>query len=107
MTFKKPAAIALATLLLLPVPAWSFESNDTSTSTMFYVSIPLDRGGTGKDPGPTFGLQLQGKREHQVVRLDTRMMRFAGLGVDDRAAADAPSPRSPIPASDLTARLRR
>jgi hypothetical protein len=47
---------------------------------MFYVSIPLDFGLTRKEQHWAAGLQLQGKREYQVVNVDSRMFNFLPMG---------------------------
>lgn len=53
-----------------PAPAFD------GAQTVFYVSIPLDR----PSSEVSFGLRLQGNREHQAVNIDSRVLRFVSLG---------------------------
>ncbi|TAK85843.1 MAG: hypothetical protein EPO20_08545 [Betaproteobacteria bacterium] len=62
------AALALST------PALAFDPADADSSTVFYVSIPLDGGLARKDRVPVFGLRLQGKREYETLRIDTKLL---------------------------------
>ena len=65
---------ALAAALAMSTPGWAFDPRDLGPSTMFYVSIPLDGGLARKDRVPVFGLQLDGKREYETVRIDTKLL---------------------------------
>jgi hypothetical protein len=78
MAFKKMAAVAA--MVAVATPSLAFDTKDAGTSTMFYVSIPLDFGLTRKEQHWAAGLQLQGKREYQVVNLDSRMFNFLPMG---------------------------
>ena len=78
MAFKKLAAFAA--MLAVATPGLAFDHRDAGTSTMFYVSIPLDFGLTRKEQHWAAGLQLQGKREYQVVNVDSRMFNFLPMG---------------------------
>ena|SRR5687768_2125244 len=72
---KKHVA-ALAALAIVASPSYAFDPRESAaTSTMFYVSVPLD-GRTPKEQAPVWGLQLQGKRDYQAVKLDTRLFNF-------------------------------
>jgi hypothetical protein len=62
------AALALST------PALALDPADANRSTVFYISIPLDSGLARKDRVPAFGLQLQGKREYETLRIDTKLL---------------------------------
>jgi hypothetical protein len=71
---------ALAAALIIAAPAAAFDDlRDTGPSTMFYLSIPLDAR-TAKEQRPAFGLQLQGQRAYETVRIDSRMFSFLPLG---------------------------
>ena len=71
---------ALAAAMMLAAPAAAFDDlRDTGPSTMFYLSIPLDAR-TAKEQMPAFGLQLQGNRPYETVRIDSRMFGFLPLG---------------------------
>jgi hypothetical protein len=79
MTLKKLAAIAA--LVAVATPSFAFDMKDASpTSTMFYVSIPLDNSVARKDREWAYGLQLQGKRDFQAVNIDSKMLSFLPLG---------------------------
>jgi hypothetical protein len=78
MGLKKLAAAAA--MVAVATPGLAFDTKDAGTSTMFYVSIPLDFNLTRKERHWAAGLQLQGKHEYQVVNLDSRMFNFLPLG---------------------------
>lgn len=63
-----------AAALALSAPAFALDPNELGPSTMFYVSIPLDSGLARKDRVPVYGLQLQGRREYETVRIDTKLL---------------------------------
>jgi hypothetical protein len=70
---------ALGALLISATPSLAFEPREaTSTSTMFYVSVPLD-GLNRKQKQPVWGMQLQGKNDYQSVNLDSRLLNFMGM----------------------------
>ena len=72
------AAAALA--LAVGTPVLAFDPADTGSSTMFYVSIPLGWELERKDRELSFGLQLQGRREAQAVRIDSKILNFLPAG---------------------------
>ena len=78
MAFKKLAAVAV--MVAVATPSLAFEVKDAGTSTMFYISIPLDYSLSKKEQQWGAGLQLQGKRDYQAVNLDSRMLNFLPLG---------------------------
>jgi hypothetical protein len=78
MALKKWAAAVV--MVVVATPGFAFDTRDAGTSTMFYVSIPLDSNLTRKERNWAAGLQLQGKREYQVVNLDSRMFNFLPMG---------------------------
>ena len=59
------AVAAAATLIATPAHPQEL----TTPMTKFFVSIPLDAT-THKDSVPNFGLQFQGSRPYQAVRID-------------------------------------
>jgi hypothetical protein len=78
MERKHVVAIAAAVAFSTNIPAADFQ--DAGPTTMFYVSIPLDTGISRKDQQPSFGLQLQGKREYQAIRIDSKILNFLPAG---------------------------
>src|SRR5687767_5759765 len=75
----KKRIAALGALLIVATPSFALEPREApTTSTMFYVSVPLD-GLTRKQKEPVWGMQLQGKHEYQAVNLDSRLLNFTGL----------------------------
>jgi hypothetical protein len=80
----KPAAVAaLVASAVVSVPSNADEINPQSQIstplTMFYVSLPLG-GSTAKERAPAYGFALQGKRQYETVRVDTRTLNaFEGL----------------------------
>jgi hypothetical protein len=78
MALRKLAA--LAALIAIPTPSLAFDIKDAGSSTMFYVSIPLDSGIARKDREWAYGLQLQGKREYQAVNIDSKVFSFLPMG---------------------------
>jgi hypothetical protein len=67
-------AFLLAASIVLADPAWAFDA----AQTVFYVSIPIDR----HESRLSYGLRLQGQRPHESIDIDTRMLRFAGGGIE-------------------------
>jgi hypothetical protein len=65
------AAAAAATLIA--APAYSQEL--TTPMTKFFVSIPLDAS-TKKEFTPNFGLQFQGSKPYQAIRVDYQTFKF-------------------------------
>ena len=60
------AAAAAATLIATPAHPQELA---TTPMTKFFISIPLDAT-TRKDSAPNFGLQFQGSRPYQAVKID-------------------------------------
>lgn len=82
MVFRKLAAVAA--LLAAATPAAALdpggEIGSTSALTMFYISIPLDSRPSRKTGEQwSFGLQIQGKRDYQAVRIDSTMLNAFSL----------------------------
>lgn len=78
----KPAALALMCASLIFAPAvQAFDPARTpTTSTFFYVSIPLDAK-SAREREPSVALSLRGQRDYQVIYIDERMMsRFVQAG---------------------------
>lgn len=71
---------AFAAALAFSTPGLAFDPNDIGPSTVFYVSIPLGWDLERRDRGLTFGLQLQGRREYQAVRIDSKILNFLPAG---------------------------
>ena len=65
------AALAAA---FVAAPALSQEINRAPMTT-FFVAIPLDAT-TQKDAAPNFGLQFQGSKPYQSVKVDYQTIRF-------------------------------
>jgi len=76
MVFRKLAAAAA--LLAAATPAAALDPGEQAL-TMFYISIPLDPGLTKKERDWSAGLLLQGNRDYQGVRIDTRMLNTFSL----------------------------
>jgi hypothetical protein len=78
MALKKLAAAAA--LLALATPTLAFDAGEAGASTLFYISIPLDFQLSRKERQQwTAGLQLQGKRDYQTVRIDSSMLNYYSL----------------------------
>jgi hypothetical protein len=77
MVFSKVAAAAA--LLAAAVPAAAFDPGEQPALTMFYISIPLDSRPSHKGPQWSAGLQIQGKRDYQAIRIDTTMLNAFSL----------------------------
>lgn len=67
------AAAAAVAATLFAAPAFTQELRAPMTS--FYVSIPLD-GSTRKEQQWNFGLQFQGLRPYQAVKVDYQTFKF-------------------------------
>ena len=72
-------AAAAATLFATPAFSQSF-GELRSPTTSFYVSIPLD-GATRNEQQMNFGLQFQGMKQQQAVRVDYTTFKFIGAGI--------------------------
>lgn len=66
-------AVAASAATLIAAPAFSQEF--TQPMTQFFVSVPLDAS-THKEFMPNFGLQFQGSRPYQTVRVDYQTFKF-------------------------------
>jgi hypothetical protein len=78
MTLKKLAAAAAMLAIATPSPA--FDAGEAGASTMFYISIPLDFQLSRKERQQwTAGMQLQGKRDYQAIRIDSTMLNYFSL----------------------------
>src|SRR4051812_40866887 len=78
MTLKKLAAVAA--MLAVATPGLAFDPGEAGASTMFYISIPLEFRLSRKEQREwSAGLQLQGKREYQAIRVDSTMLNYFSL----------------------------
>ena len=81
MALRKLAAGAV--MLAFATPGLAFDAGDTGASTMFYISIPLGLGSnaglTRKEQQWSVGLQIQGRRDYQAVRIDSTMLNAFSL----------------------------
>jgi hypothetical protein len=75
---------ALAALTLVSTPAAAFDTlSQQSPGVMFYFSVPLDAPAKAFEKNLAAGLSIQGKRQYEVVNLDSRMFnRFLGTGIE-------------------------
>ena len=86
------AAAAAAGFVALPALAQEIERPATTT---FFMSIPLD----GRSATPNFGLQFQGSRPYQFVKLDYKTLRdLPGALAAMEARVDAFQKPPPQPA---------
>ena len=77
MVFRKLAAAAA--LLAAATPAAAFDPGEQAL-TMFYISIPLEFRPTRKaEQQWSAGLQIQGKRDYQGIRIDSTMLNAFSL----------------------------
>jgi hypothetical protein len=78
---RKPVA-ALAALTLVSTPCAAFDSpSQQSPGVMFYFSVPIDAR-HAKEQTFAAGLQIQGKRQYETVKVDSRMFNFIGGGIE-------------------------
>ena len=78
MAFRKLAAGAA--LLAFATPGLAFDVGDSgAATTMFYLSIPLGSGPRKSDQQWSVGLQIQGKRDYQALRIDSAMLNAFSL----------------------------
>jgi hypothetical protein len=74
MQFKQAVALLAAIGTSLAVHADEIlHPQSSAPMTMFYVSIPLGAA-TAKERAPSYGFALQGKRQYEAVRVDSRML---------------------------------
>lgn len=74
MGFRHFAATAAVAAAFVAAPAMSQEFNRAPMTT-FFVAIPLDAT-TQKEATPNFGLQFQGAKPYQSVRVDYQTFRL-------------------------------
>lgn len=77
MVLRKLAAAAA--MLAAATPAAAFDPGEQAALTMFYISIPLDFRPSRKEPAWSAGLQIQGKRDYQAIRIDSTMLNAFSL----------------------------
>jgi cytochrome c-type biogenesis protein CcmH/NrfG len=86
MIWRYLAALA-ALFVSLPAAAFNDSPTQQPQGVMFYVAIPLDARELKREPLAA-GLQIQGKRDYETVRIDTRMFNdnrtfnFFGTGIE-------------------------
>ena len=73
MVIKHLAVSAAAAATLIAAPAFSQELR--APMTTFFVAVPLDAR-SHKEFTPNFGLQFQGSRPYQAVRVDYQTFKF-------------------------------
>lgn len=73
MGAKSLAILAAACAASLAAPCLAQEVR--APTTMFFVEVPLGAR-TAKDMKPNFGLELQGTRPYEAVRIDRRTFSF-------------------------------
>ena len=78
-TSQTLAAAAAAAISLFSLPAAS-QDITRAPMTSFFVSIPLD-GTTRKDAEWNYGLQFQGEKPYQNVRVDYQTFKFLPAAV--------------------------
>ena len=74
MGFRHFAVTAAVAAAFVAAPAQSQEINRAPMTT-FFVAIPLDAT-THKEAGPNFGLQFQGSKPYQSVKVDYQTFRM-------------------------------
>jgi hypothetical protein len=79
MALRKLAAAAALAALATPSAAFDVREAGAST-TIFYISIPLDYSLSRKDQQWTAGLLLQGKRSYQAINIDSSVLNFVSDG---------------------------
>lgn len=82
MGAKSLAMVAAAYAVSLAAPCYSQEFR--TPMTMFFMEVPLDAR-SPKELAPNFGLQLQGSRPYQSLRVDQRMLQsfnFLPAGIE-------------------------
>lgn len=79
MNGKQAAAFLAAALAATPAQAWDYREQDQPYTSLF-VRIPLD-GRSPKEQLPVWGFAVRGKRDYQVLRLDSESLtRFVDMG---------------------------
>jgi|SRR6185436_3519675 len=78
MVFRRLAAAAA--VLAAATPAVAFDPGEQPALTMFYISIPLDARPSRKaEQQWSAGLQIQGRRDYQAIRIDSTMLNAFSL----------------------------
>jgi hypothetical protein len=74
---------ALAALICAGTPAMAFDlATHASQGVKFYISIPLEAR-DAKEQAWSAGFAIQGKRDYEAVRVDSRMINnFIGGGIE-------------------------
>jgi len=74
---------AFAAFVCVATPSAAFDTlSQQSPGVMFYFSIPLDAR-KAKDETFSAGFAIQGKREYETVKIDSRMLNnFIGGGIE-------------------------
>jgi hypothetical protein len=79
MNWKQLAALGALACTTLPAQAWDFREQD-QPYTFAFLRIPID-GRSTREQLPVWGFAVRGKREYQVLRMDSESMtRFVELG---------------------------
>ena len=71
----KSLAVIAAACAAAGVAAPGYAQELRAPMTTFFMEIPLDAR-SPKEQAPNFGLQLQGSRPYQTLRIDQKMFRF-------------------------------
>lgn len=73
---------AFAALICAATPTVAFDNvSQPSQGVMFYFSVPLDAR-TPKEQSFSAGFAVQGKRQYEYVKIDSRMFNFIGTGIE-------------------------
>lgn len=79
MKWLTAALAAASACAAVPAQAGDFREADRPVTSV-YLRIPLD-GGTRREQLPVWGFAVQGKRNYEVLSLDSQMItRFADMG---------------------------
>jgi hypothetical protein len=74
--------VAVALLLAaLPAPGVAQDLRPAEPAVLYYVSVPVG-GESRRDREPRIGFAFQGRHAHQTFRMDSRILNFAGGGVE-------------------------
>ena len=75
---------AFAALVCVATPSAAFDSLNQQPGVMFYFSVPLDAPkAKTKEQMFNAGLSIQGKRDYETVRIDSRLINnFIGGGIE-------------------------
>src|SRR5690349_19066955 len=79
MNWKQLAALGTLACTAFPAQAWDYREQDQPYTTLF-IRIPLD-GRSTREQLPVWGFAVRGKRDYQVLRMDSESMsRFVDMG---------------------------